>query len=59
VERRKQKKIFGLKRDEVTGEWRDRIERSFCFVHRTIYSVNQRRIRWAGRVEHMGYRRGA
>jgi hypothetical protein len=21
--------IFGLKKDEVTGEWRDRIERSF------------------------------
>jgi hypothetical protein len=29
LERRKRKEIFGLKRDEVTGEWRDRIERSF------------------------------
>jgi hypothetical protein len=59
-ENRVLRRIFGPKRDEVTGEWRKlhneelRDLRSSPSIIRTIKS---RRIRWAGNVARMGAKR--
>jgi len=56
------RKIFGTKRDEVTGEWRRLHNEEF---HNLYYSPNiirvikTRRMRWAGHVGRMVERRGA
>jgi hypothetical protein len=47
------RRIFGPKRDEVTGEWRKLHNEEL----RDLYS--SRRIRWAGRVARMGEKRNA
>jgi len=51
------RRIFGPKRDEVTGEWRklciEELNDLYCspnFVH----VINSRRMRWAGHVTRMG-----
>jgi hypothetical protein len=56
------RKIFGPKRDEVTGEWR-RIHNEKLYA---LYSspniirvIKSRRLRWVGHVARMGERRGA
>jgi len=49
------RKIFGLKRDEVTGEWRRRLYSS----PNIIRMVKSRGMRWAGHVALMGDRRVA
>ncbi|KAJ4433430.1 hypothetical protein ANN_15689 [Periplaneta americana] len=56
------RKIFGAKRDEVTGEWR---KLHYAEVH-TLYSspdiirnIKSRRLRWAGHVARMGECRNA
>jgi hypothetical protein len=49
------RKIFGLKRVEVTGEWRRRLYSS-PFIIRMIES---REMRWTRLVALMGDRRGA
>jgi hypothetical protein len=55
------RRIFGPKRDEVTGEWR-RLQNKELYA---LYSLNiirvikSRRLRWAGHVSYMGERRGA
>ena len=56
------RRIFGPRRDEVTGEWR-RVHNeeltdlySLLNIVRTIKST---RMRWAGHVAHMGEERGA
>jgi hypothetical protein len=55
------RRIFGPKRDEVTGEWR----RLHNIEHYALYSLNiirvikSRRLGWAGHVARMGERRGA
>jgi hypothetical protein len=56
------RRIFGSKRDEVTGEWR-RLRNKELY---TLYSspniirvIKSRRLRWAGHVAYMGERRGA
>jgi hypothetical protein len=60
-ENRVLRRIFGPKRDEVTGEWRklhiEELHDLYCSP--TIVRVmKSRRMRWTGRVERMGKGRG-
>jgi hypothetical protein len=58
-ENRALKRIFGPKRDEVTGEWR-RLHNEELYV---LYSpdifrvIKSRKLRWAEHAAHMGERR--
>jgi hypothetical protein len=59
-ENRVLRRIFGPKRDEVTGEWR----KLHSYELRNLYSspniirhIKSRRVRWAGRVTRMGEER--
>jgi hypothetical protein len=60
-ENRVPRRIFGHKRNEVTGEWRkpnnEELNDLYCspIIFRVIKS---RRMRWAGHVARMGKRRG-
>jgi hypothetical protein len=61
-ENRVHRKIFGPKRDEVTGEWRKLHNEEL----RVLYSspsisriIKSRRMRWAGHVARMGEKRNA
>jgi hypothetical protein len=59
-ENRVLRRIFGPKRDEVTGEWRRFLTRSFilCTPHQIIFGrSNHGDVRWAGHIAHMGERR--
>jgi hypothetical protein len=61
-ENRVLRRIFGLKRDEVTGEWRRLHNKELCALYssRNITRViKSRRLRWAGHVARMGERRVA
>jgi hypothetical protein len=56
------RRIFGPKRDEVTGGWRKLYNEEL----RNLYSspsiiriINSRRMRWAGHVARMGQKRNA
>jgi hypothetical protein len=56
------RRIFGLKRDEVTGEWRKLHNEEL----RDLYSspsiigiIKSKRMRWAGDVAQMGEKRNA
>jgi hypothetical protein len=53
------RRIFGSKRDEVTGEWRrlHNEARNDLYSPNIICVIKSRRIRWAGHVAHMGDRR--
>jgi len=56
------RKIFGPRRDEVTGEWRrlHNEELNDLYSSRNIVRViNSRRMIWAGHVARMGKERGA
>jgi hypothetical protein len=56
------KRIFGPKRDEVTGEWRKLHNEKLNDLYSSPNSVRViklRRMRWAGHVARMGERRGA
>ena len=61
-ENRVMRRIFGLKRDKVTGEWREihneELKNVYCSpnINRVIKS---KRMRWAGHVARMENRRGA
>ncbi|KAJ4429380.1 hypothetical protein ANN_21537 [Periplaneta americana] len=51
------RKIFGSKRDEVTGEWRKLRNtelHAFYSSPDIIRNIKSRRLRWAGHVAHMG-----
>jgi hypothetical protein len=50
------RRIFGPKRDEVTGEWRKlhNEELNNLYSPNIIRVIKLRRIRWAGNVAHMG-----
>ncbi|KAJ4438708.1 hypothetical protein ANN_14655 [Periplaneta americana] len=51
------RKIFGAKRDEVTGEWRKLHNAEVHVLHTSpdiIRNIKSRRLRWAGHVARMG-----
>jgi hypothetical protein len=56
------RRIFGPKRDEVTGEWRRLHNKELYSLYSSpiiIRVIKSRRLRWAGHVARMGERRGA
>jgi hypothetical protein len=56
-ENRMLRRVFGPKRDEVTGEWRklqnDELRDVYSLTN-IVRVVKSRRIRWGGHVERMG-----
>jgi hypothetical protein len=56
-ENRVLRRIFGLNRDEVTGEWRKlHNEELNLFSTTTVWVIKSRTMRWAGHVARMGRR---
>jgi hypothetical protein len=56
------RRIFGPKRDEVTGKWKRLHNEELYAVYSSpviIRVIKSRRLRWAGHVARMGKRRGA
>jgi hypothetical protein len=56
-ENRVLRKIFGLKRDEVTGEWRKLHNEKLLNLYSSaniIRQIKSRRMGWAGHVASMG-----
>ena len=56
-ENRVLKRIFGPKRDEVTGEWRILHNEELNDLYPTpniVWVIKLRRMRWVGHVAHMG-----
>jgi len=55
------KRIFGPRRDEVTGDWRrlynEEINVFYCSPN-IVRVIKSRRMRWAGHVARMGEERG-
>jgi hypothetical protein len=59
LETRLLRRIFGPKRDEVTGDWRKlHNEEDLYFSPNTVWVIKSRKIRWTGHVARMGERRG-
>jgi hypothetical protein len=61
-ENRVLRRIFGPKRDEVTGEWRKLHNEEFRDLYSspsTIRIIKSRRMRWACHVARMGENRNA
>jgi hypothetical protein len=61
-EKRVLRKIFGPKRNEITGEWRKLHNEKLHYLYSspsTIRTVKSRRMRWAEHVERMGEKRNA
>ena len=60
-ENRLLRRIFGPRRDGVTGEWRklrnERLRDSY-FSPNIVRVIKTRRMRWAGHVARIGERRG-
>ena len=60
-ENRVLRRIFGPKRDEVTGEWRkvhnEELNDLYC-SHSIVRVIKSGGMRWAGHVARMGERRG-
>ena len=61
LENRVLKRIFGPKRDEVTGEWRklhnEELNDLYCSPN-IVRVIKSRIMRWAGHVARMGESRG-
>jgi hypothetical protein len=56
------RRIFGPKKDEVTGDWRRLLNKELYALYsspNTIQVIKSRRLRWAGHVARMRERRGA
>jgi hypothetical protein len=54
------RRMFALKRDEVTGEWRKLHNEELHILHSSpdiIRQIKSRRMRWAGHVARMGEER--
>jgi hypothetical protein len=54
-------RVFGPKRDNVTGEWRKLHNEELNDLYSlptVVWVVNSRRMRWAGHVAHIGEERG-
>jgi hypothetical protein len=59
-ENRVLRRIFGPKRDEVTGEWRKLYNEELHILYSSpnvIRQIKSRRMRWAGHVARMGKER--
>ena len=55
------RRIFGPKRDDVTGEWRKLHNEELNYLYNSpniVRMIKSRRKRWAGHVASMGDRRG-
>ena len=60
-ENRVLRRIFGLKRGEVTGEWRELYNDDLNVLYSSpniVRVINSRRVRWAGHVARIGEGRG-
>jgi hypothetical protein len=56
------RRVFGPKRDEVTGEWRRLHNEEISTVYSSpniIRVIKSRRLKWTGHVARMGERKGA
>jgi hypothetical protein len=61
-ENRVLRRIFGPKRDEVTGEWRKLCNEELRDLYSSpsiIRIIKSRKMRWAGHVERMGEKKSA
>ena len=60
-ENRVLRKIFGSRRDEVTGEWRRLYNEELNDLYSSpniVWMIKSRKMRWAGHVARMGEERG-
>jgi len=60
-ENRMFRRIFGLKRDDVTGEWGKLHNKELNYLYfspNIVRVIKSRRMRWAGHVARMGEGRG-
>jgi hypothetical protein len=56
------RRIFGPKRDEVTGEWRKLHNEDLCDLYSSpsiIRIIKPRKMRWSGHVARLGEKRNA